>query len=183
MHGMQKKQRMKHVFFLLAGVFAPLPAHAAQIRIEDAFSPRDGASRLVERAVYDARRSVLVAAYSFTSKPIARALVAAHGRGVDVRVVCDKNQYNRPIENFLSARGIPVRVSSQYNLMHDKFMVIDGATVELGSFNYTYSAEYDNAENVMVVHNIPGIAADYARQWNDIWAGARTLKESSSLRW
>lgn len=145
---------------------------SAQIRIEDAFSPRQGAAQLVERAIRDARKSIVVAAYSFTSKPIARALARAHDDGVDVRVVFDKNKYNHPIEAYLLEHGIPVRISSQYNLMHDKFMVIDGSTVELGSFNYTYSAEYDNAENVMVVHNIRGIASDYIRQWETIWAGA-----------
>ncbi|MBU6474368.1 MAG: phospholipase D family protein [Alphaproteobacteria bacterium] len=153
-------------------LFAAPPAFAAPAGLEDAFSPRGGASRLVEHAVHDAKKSILVAAYSFTSKPIARALAAARGRGVDVRVVLDKNPYNRPIAAYLGEHGIPVRISAQYNLMHDKFMVIDGATVELGSFNYTYSAEYDNAENVMVVSNVPAIAADYARQWDDIWAGA-----------
>ncbi len=160
--------------------FAALPlllfsAHvsfASAVRVEDAFSPREGASRLVENTIYDAKKSVIVAAYSFTSKPIARALIAAHDRGVDVRVVLDGNQYNHKIDAYLLEHGIPVRLSKQYNLMHDKFMVIDGETVELGSFNYTYSAEYDNAENVMVVRNARGIASDYARQWQKIWSGA-----------
>jgi phosphatidylserine/phosphatidylglycerophosphate/cardiolipin synthase-like enzyme len=39
--------------------------------------------------------------------------------------------------------------------MHDKFIVIDGETVELGSFNYTAAAEKRNAENVLVLHD-PG---------------------------
>lgn len=161
-------------FLVLMLLFLSAPtARAAQIRIEDAFSPREGASHLVENTIYDAKKSIVVAAYSFTSKPIARALAAAHDHGVDVRVVLDGNQYNHKMDAYLLEHGIPVRISKQYNLMHNKFMVIDGKTVELGSFNYTYSAEYDNAENVMVVHNAGGIAADYVRQWQKIWDGAR----------
>ena len=33
--------------------------------------------------------------------------------------------------------GIPIRINSYYAIMHDKYMVIDGKTVETGSFNYT----------------------------------------------
>jgi phosphatidylserine/phosphatidylglycerophosphate/cardiolipin synthase-like enzyme len=40
----------------------------------------------------EAQRQVLVQAYSFTSTPVAKALVDAHKRGVDVQVILDKSQ-------------------------------------------------------------------------------------------
>lgn len=51
-----------------------------------------GATELVVKTIDSARQSVRVAAYSFTSKPIASALLSAHMRGIDVLVVADKSQ-------------------------------------------------------------------------------------------
>ena len=52
-----------------------------------AFSPARGATALVVKTIGEAKHSVRVAAYSFTSKPIAEALLSAHRRGIDVEVV------------------------------------------------------------------------------------------------
>ena len=51
-----------------------------------------------------------------------------------------------PSATFLAKQGVPVRVDYRYAVMHDKFIVVDGETVELGSFNYTAAAERKNAE-------------------------------------
>ena len=53
--------------------------------------------------------------------------------------------------------------------MHDKFIVIDDSTLELGSFNYTTAAEKRNAENVLVIHGSGKVVQDYARQWRKLW--------------
>lgn len=56
------------------------------------FSPRGGCTEAVVDALGKARTTVLVQAYSFTSAPIARALVEAHRRGVNVQAMLDKGQ-------------------------------------------------------------------------------------------
>ena len=53
--------------------------------------------------------------------------------------------------------------------MHNKFMVIDSATVQTGSFNYTNSAEHKNAENVLVLRDNPEIASRYLKEWQRLW--------------
>ena len=60
--------------------------------IEVHFSPRGGCTDAVVKELCNAKKMVLVQAYSFTSAPIAKALVDAHKRGVDVRVILDKSQ-------------------------------------------------------------------------------------------
>jgi phosphatidylserine/phosphatidylglycerophosphate/cardiolipin synthase-like enzyme len=77
-----------------------------------------------------------LAAYGFTSKPIAAALVEAHWHGLDVRVVIDKSNATArdSAARFLVKAGIPVRIDYQYRIMHDKFIEVDGETVETGSF-------------------------------------------------
>lgn len=139
--------------------------------IEVAFSPKAGSTELVVKAISSARQSILVAAYSFTSKPIAQALVEAHKRGIDVKVVVDKSQKSERYTSatFLANMGIPVRVDSMHAIQHNKFMVIDGIHVQNGSFNYTAAAEGRNAENVLVIWSNPKLATIYMANWDEHW--------------
>jgi len=113
-----------------------------------------------------ARTTVKVQAYSFTSAPIAKALVDAHKRGVRVEVILDKSQWTEKYSSadFLAHAGIPTRIDAQHKIAHNKIMVIDGAVVITGSFNFTRGAEYDNAENLLVIRS-QALAAQYPRNW------------------
>jgi len=117
-----------------------------------------------------------MAAYSFTSQPIAAALLAARKRGIDVRVVVDKSNAKAryTAATFLANQGVPVRVDYRYAIMHDKFIVADGATVETGSFNYTESAAKRNAENVIVLHD-PAMAQRYGKEWERLWGESEEM--------
>jgi phosphatidylserine/phosphatidylglycerophosphate/cardiolipin synthase-like enzyme len=53
--------------------------------------------------------------------------------------------------------------------MHNKYIVIDGRTIQTGSFNYTANAEKRNAENVMVIRNNPALAEKYLKNWQALW--------------
>lgn len=132
------------------------------------FSPRGGCTEAVVAAVAGARKTVLVQAYSFTSQPIAEALKAAHDRGVDVRIILDKSQKtdHRSDRAFVQAAGIPVWIDTVHGIAHSKVMVIDGATVITGSFNFTKAAEASNAENLLVIRD-QGLAALYTQNWNN----------------
>lgn len=70
---------------------------------------------------------------------------------------------------FLANQGVPVRVDYRYAILHDKFIVVDGETVETGSFNYTAVAEAHNAENVLVLHD-SAVAERFGKQWERLWA-------------
>lgn len=152
-----------------------LPALAPAVEV--AFSPRGGATELVVRTIESAKTSVRVAAYSFTSKPIAVALADAHKRGIDVRAVVDKSNATAryTAATFLANQGVPVRVDYRYAIMHDKFIVVDGETVEEGSFNYTAAAESKNAENVLLLHD-PGVAQRYGQEWERLWGESEEMK-------
>jgi hypothetical protein len=146
-------------------------AHGSELptptpKIEAAFSPRAGALELAVKAINSAQQSIRLSAYSFTSPQIVSALVSAERRGVDVKVVVD---YKENIEldrsgkakaalNLLVNAGIPTRTIGVYKIHHDKFMIIDGKTVETGSFNYTTAADRYNSENLLVVWNDADLA-------------------------
>ena len=161
-------------FMLLANFIFPsaMAESNAITSMEDAFSPHQGATELVVKTIGQAKKSIHVAAYSFTSRPIASALAAAHDKGVDVEVVLDKSQKNGWIMQCLKDHKIPARFNYQYSIMHDKFMVIDEKTLELGSFNYTRAAEDNNAENVLVIHDAKKVVKDYSKQWKKLWEEA-----------
>lgn len=173
--------------FAFACILGAAPAQAAfwsksksdlgQATIEVAFSPDMGATDLVVKAIGEAQKKIRVAAYSFTSKPIAEALLKAHKQGVDVRVVVDKSQAKARYTSatFLANVGIPTRIDYKYAIMHNKFMVIDDMNVELGSFNFTNAAEHKNAENVMVLRNDPAVATQYEGEWERLWGESEEI--------
>ena len=131
------------------------------------FSPNGGCTEVIVDQLNEAKRQVLVQAYSFTSAPIAKALVDAHKRGVDVQVILDTSQRSERYTSatFLANEGVPTYIDAAHKIAHNKVMIIDGHTVITGSFNFTKSAEEGNAENLLVINNAPQLAARYTDNW------------------
>ncbi len=153
---------------------------ASTMRSEAAFSPDPTALELVLKGIRNARRSIHVAAYVFTSKPVALALLDARQRGVEVALVADskENSTGYSATRFLAKQHLPVRLNGKYAILHDKFMIIDQLHVQTGSFNYTAAAASKNAENVLIIWNAPELAARYEAQWQQLWQEADPLEGS-----
>jgi len=136
--------------------------------IEVYFSPHGGCTDAVIRELNKAKTTVLVQAYSFTSAPIAKALLNAQRRGVKVEVILDKSQRTDQYSSatFLFNAGISVKIDSQHAIAHNKVMVIDGEVVITGSFNFTKAAEEKNAENLLVIHDNK-LAERYTKNWQE----------------
>jgi phosphatidylserine/phosphatidylglycerophosphate/cardiolipin synthase-like enzyme len=144
------------------------------------FSPGAGGYRaedVVLQAIDEARSSIHMAAYSFSSKSVATALLAAKRRGIDVMIVVDYKENKRKYSaaTFTANQGIPTRTDDHYAIMHNKFLVVDGSNVETGSFNYTAAARDKNAENALLLRNVPGLAAIYDKEWRRLWQEAEPL--------
>jgi phosphatidylserine/phosphatidylglycerophosphate/cardiolipin synthase-like enzyme len=134
--------------------------------IEVHFSPRGGCTEAVVKELNAARASVLVQTYFLTSAPIAKALVEAHRRGVQVQVILDKSQRTEKHSeaDFLVNVGIPTRIDAQHALAHNTITIIDGQVVVTGSFTLTKNAEENNAENLLVIRSSE-LAAKYTANW------------------
>jgi len=134
------------------------------------FSPRGGCEAAIVKAVDNSEIDILVAAYSFSSKPIAKALYRATKRGVFVRVLLDKRQptAHYSMANDLQQGGLAIRVDKGESMMHMKAMIIDGKLVILGSYNFTASAEARNAEILCFIIS-PEIAAQATKNWYRHW--------------
>lgn len=127
------------------------------------FSPKGGCTEAVLREINGARHEVLVQAYSFSSKPIAEALVAAKTRGVQVTVLLDRSNEAEPYSDLplLLEQGLAPLVDASHAIAHNKVMVIDHKTVLTGSFNFTHQAEAENAENLLVIKGHAALARSY----------------------
>lgn len=152
------------------------PSLQTSSRIEAAFSPGPAAEQLVLKVINDSRQHLRLAAYSFTSVKIVRALIKAKQRGVDVKVLVDEKGNQRPANlaalNLLVNAGIPTRTIASYAIHHDKYIVVDRCHVQTGSFNYSVAAAKSNSENVLVIWNQRDLAASYEAHWNSRWADA-----------
>jgi phosphatidylserine/phosphatidylglycerophosphate/cardiolipin synthase-like enzyme len=130
------------------------------------FSPGGAPTAAVVAALDEAVHTVHVQAYSFTSAPIAKALVAAEKRGVQVTAILDRSnrtaQYSAA--DFLVHGGVSTFIDAKHAIAHNKIMIIDDEEVLTGSFNFTKAAEEKNAENLLVIHD-QTLAEKYEKNW------------------
>lgn len=138
------------------------------------FSPQDEAlSRGVQELVAGAQRSITLGIFYLTDESIANQLIAAHERGVDVRVMIDATAAGSPYTQHERLReiGIPVKVEHWGGKMHAKAAVIDGRVVIVGSMNWSYSGDNVNDENTLVLRSarLAGeLEAFFDRPWDGI---------------
>jgi phosphatidylserine/phosphatidylglycerophosphate/cardiolipin synthase-like enzyme len=156
---------------LLAIVFSCSGSHAADIPVNSmvstCFSPHGRCEDLIVKEINSAQTNIYIMAYGFTAKEIASALVNAKKRGVLVEVLLDKKfnctgKYSAA--DFTAHMGIPTYLDGEHKIMHNKVMIIDGKTVITGSYNFTKSANNDNAENVLIMRS-KELADDYFKNY------------------
>jgi phosphatidylserine/phosphatidylglycerophosphate/cardiolipin synthase-like enzyme len=133
------------------------------------FSPDGGCEDQVLYWINRANETIHILIYSFTLDTISDELVVANQRGIEVKVLFERQQISQYSEyQKLKNAGIPVRNDTNSDLMHDKVMIIDGTIVLTGSFNYSAAAEEDNNENLLVIKSAT-IAAEYEEEFTEIW--------------
>jgi phosphatidylserine/phosphatidylglycerophosphate/cardiolipin synthase-like enzyme len=130
-------------------------------------SPKGGCTDAVVRELKRGRRDIWVQAYSFTSKPIAQALIDAKARGVHVEILLDKSNEQETYTELghLLTEGLMPHIDAQHAIAHNKIIIIDRRTLITGSFNFTHQAEVENAENVLIIKGQPELLQSYCRSF------------------
>ncbi len=152
--------------YLVRRLFAWLsPPFTASVR----HSPKGGCTEAIVAELNRARREILVQAYSFTSKPIAEALLAAKGRGVHVDILLDRsNEHEAYTElGHLLQQGMHPHIDAQHAIAHNKVMIVDRSVVLTGSFNFTHQAEHENAENLLILRGNAALVKSYLDSFHD----------------
>jgi phosphatidylserine/phosphatidylglycerophosphate/cardiolipin synthase-like enzyme len=106
------------------------------------FTPGGNCTALIVQTLGEAKSSILVQGYSFTSAPMAKALLEAHKRGVRVEVILDQSNRTDKYSSadFLANQGVPTKIDANHAISHNKVMVSDRETVITGSFKCATSS-------------------------------------------
>ena len=123
----------------------------------------DGIDGPLVNAIDALRDTLDIAAFELNSDRIYEAILAAHERGIQVRVVADDaHGLEDPRDDHLRrlrAAGVAVVDDGRTALMHNKFMILDGKAVWSGSWNFTRNGTYRNNNNVFVMDSRRAAAA------------------------
>jgi phosphatidylserine/phosphatidylglycerophosphate/cardiolipin synthase-like enzyme len=143
-------------------------------RSEVFFSPDDGVQARLVELLSAAQESIDFMAFSFTSDELANAILERAKAGVTVQGVMEARQYETNVgteyDNFISA-GLDVRLDGNPYSMHHKVMIIDRQIVITGSYNFTFSAETRNDENLLVFYNL-SMASLFMQEFQRVFADA-----------
>ncbi|MFC1706957.1 phospholipase D-like domain-containing protein [Planctomycetota bacterium] len=152
------------------------------------------AEDVVVRQMAQAKKTLIIAIAHFNTDRIGKAVVAAHKRGVSIRVLVDLGEYgnkNSQVKRLQTAK-VPLRYhlySLKHffpwaKLMHHKFMVVDGKTLLTGSYNWSRTAEHSNHENLQVFagRRWQGLIGTYERKFEELWELGRAGYEKFMRR-
>jgi phosphatidylserine/phosphatidylglycerophosphate/cardiolipin synthase-like enzyme len=149
------------------------PSAWMQVFFSDLGSPNagnyeGGPDKYLVTALDQAHFTVDVAIYSLNLWSIRDAVIRAHKRGVNVRMVMESDNMDVKEVTDLKDAGIVIHGDRHEGLMHNKFMVIDHSEVWTGSLNYTAGSAYKDNNNLVFIQSIP-VAEDYTREFNEMF--------------
>lgn len=134
----------------------------------NAKSLRGGPDADLAAAIEAARLSVDVAVYDLNLWSVRDAMIAAHRRGVAVRLVTDSDNIENEEIQDLKGADIPVLGDRRESLMHNKFAIIDGREIWSGSMNFTINDAYKNNNNLIRIRSAE-LAEDYTNEFEEMF--------------
>ncbi|SQI39503.1 Phospholipase D precursor [Leminorella richardii] len=156
----------------LETVVKTLDATARQKRVNSTafFSPGSACRDKIRALLSHAQQSVDICVFTIADDDITDAIMQAHKRQVNVRIITDndKSEDHGSDIDYLIRQGVTVVMDDSPYHMHHKFAIFDGRYLLNGSFNWTRSASQHNYENVLVTDN-PDLLNLYQQQFNQLW--------------
>lgn len=156
---------MQRLFLSVIFLFCLLPYSFANVSI--CFTPPSQCGNFIAEQIKEAKQSIYIQAYGFTSKKIIDALIEAKKKGVEIEIILDRSNFHKKKQNvikLLESNQIKIYQDKVAGIAHNKVMIIDNTIVITGSFNFTENADKRNAENVIVLHD-----SNIAKQYYDNW--------------
>lgn len=137
--------------------------------------PDDGRKAVL--ALFEqAQSSIRFKIYLLSDHTTREALIAAAQRGVDVRVLIEReptggSESNQTSFDMLRNGGVEVRWAPNiFRMTHEKSVVIDNHTALIGTFNYTGSSFTRNREYGLII-NESQVVNDVAAIFDADWSG------------
>jgi phosphatidylserine/phosphatidylglycerophosphate/cardiolipin synthase-like enzyme len=145
------------IIWLLAAVLLGPSWEVFAASVEVWYGPEDRPLEHLVRTYDRAKRYIFVAVYGLTSPLTVKALVEAKRRGVDVRVLTDRERLadfkQQTALSTLREAGIPIKINRHDALMHLKQAVIDDEINAHGSMNQTTSGNRYNDERLDIIRD------------------------------
>ena len=179
----QNKRQIKLTIILLLTIILISQFFLISLaKTEVYFSLYDNPQKEIIKNINQAESFINIAMYIFTDREIALPLVKAQERGVKVRLYLDKEQveYQYSQSRFLVQKGIKTRISSNKYIMHNKFAIIDNRILLTGSYNWTFSANNRNDENLMVIDD-PEMIEIFQNQFVSLWTDKYSPERTRQL--
>ena len=147
--------------------------------LESYFAPEDHVEGRIVAVLRQARKSIRFLAFSFTSQDLGQALIERARAGVAVSGVVEKRGSEEEYAQLAPMRqaGLDVLTDGNPYVMHHKVFIVDEEIVITGSYNSTKSADRDNDENILIIHN-PDIARQYLGEFERVRQRAGEAKGS-----
>ena len=136
--------------------------------------PDDSAQPILD-AIAEATKSIRIKMFVFSDPALLQAVIAAHQRGVDVRIMLnparrDGKEENRDVRKALTNAGIKVIDSSpDFDLTHEKSMVIDDGIAFVQSLNWeteNLTTTRDYAVLTTHKHEVEEVMECFDADWN-----------------
>jgi cardiolipin hydrolase len=166
-------QAVRVIHFLedVLRVLLPMGATPGPTPDEAFFSPGEACLQRIVARLTNARTSVDICVFTITDDRISNAILAAHRRGVAVRIITDNDKAFDPgsdVPRFVQA-GIPLKVDQTPFHMHHKFAIFDRTRLLNGSYNWTRGAAEQNQENVTDTGD-PRLLAAFQHEFDQLWS-------------
>lgn len=174
------QRRRRFVIWLFAAVLLAPSLVVSAASVEVWYGPEDRPLEHLVRMYDRAQRYIFIAVYGLTSPLTVKALVEAKRRGVDVRVVTDRERLEdvkqRMALSTLREVGIPIKINRHDGLMHLKQAVIDDEINTNGSMNQTTSGNRYNDERLDIIRD-HALAVKAREKFLSLWKDHERFQE------
>lgn len=141
------------------------------------FSPGQDIPENLGFYLSQAKRSIDICVYTISDEKLARCLIAMHKRGIKVRIITDNHKMQDAGSQIkaMAREGVSVKIDNSKYHMHNKFGIIDNRIIFTGSYNWTYTAQQHNQENLILTTNYT-IVHKFMDEFAALWESMYWLK-------
>lgn len=149
--------------------------------VEVYFSPQDKQVARIVQIINSAKKNIYAPTYLITHKDIANALISAHNKGIDVKIILDANSATtqNSKHKLLRDSNVKIKFENYAGKLHSKALIVDESYVIIGSMNFSNSGENKNDENTVIIQNYK-LASSYKNFFNYLWSVIPYLKFNPS---
>ena len=142
---------------------------------------------VITKCIESSTKEICIAVAWFTHRDLYSAIIKALSRNVKVSVIIiddliNRGPYGLDFDDYISRGGVIRFISTRNLLMHNKFCLFDGKTLVTGSYNWTYSAETRNAENIIVTDE-ETVCNSFYNHFYDLWNGLLAVNQYNHLNY